>query len=345
MNNAFKSLDLNKLNEMHAGDEMNYEITSLSIMKTEAKHIKIIKHFQNLAYLNLSRNFIKTPANLEIKNLFLLQTLDLSFNKIKQLNESSFSTMKNLLYLNLEHNNIKLIDDFSFSKLLSLEKLILREEQEIIQLKRYAFSNLTNLKILRLESKLENFLTNQDFMDLKSLKQTFFKERRYCCFFPEKKQTECHFLQNYILTCKTMVVFHEKMFLLIFSILVFLLIIFDIFLLISLKERIRLDKLILIISDILLSIYLFLMFYIFYNLNAEYENNFENLSNQNFIFCKIIKSLYNFLSTSCFFTNLYIYLNKFSSKFSQSQLKYFLFLFPFSVSNFVIFFDVFFEKV
>ncbi|XP_057318926.1 leucine-rich repeat neuronal protein 1 [Microplitis mediator] len=126
----------------------------------------ILAPLENLRYLNLSRNLIKSlPA---FKNLYSLETLLVSHNRLEVPPFKAFASSSYLNHLDLSNNHLVLLQEFTFQPNRELTFLKLSNNR-LINLPSRVFSGLSKLRHLEISNISINQLPRGLFTELRAL--------------------------------------------------------------------------------------------------------------------------------------------------------------------------------
>ncbi|XP_069184939.1 G-protein coupled receptor GRL101 isoform X2 [Procambarus clarkii] len=129
-----------------------------------------IRHYDQIIYLDLSRNHIQHLGNGTFKYLLRLLILMLSDNNLTSLSEGTFQGLHNLRTLNLNGNKIAFISPVAFYGLSALPTLDL-SHQRLSVISARAFAGLRNLTTLNLSHNMLTVLDDAVFTGLRNLKK------------------------------------------------------------------------------------------------------------------------------------------------------------------------------
>ncbi|XP_042874255.1 G-protein coupled receptor GRL101-like isoform X2 [Penaeus japonicus] len=174
-------------------------------------HLRPILGYENISYLDLTRNKIRSIESGTFKHLLNLLILILSYNDITSLDKGAFQGLRNLRGLNLEGNQIKTLRSSAFHGLRALPTLDLTDQKlehvaprafyglrslttllisgnQLKFLDDAVFSGLKELQMLDLSNnKLQN-LHKRLFQGLHNLEHLSTDDRRWCCLAPHVRE-------------------------------------------------------------------------------------------------------------------------------------------------------------
>ncbi|XP_055377442.1 leucine-rich repeat-containing protein 15-like [Condylostylus longicornis] len=144
------------------------DLKQLSISNAYVEELPDNLTSNNLEFLYLSNNKLKSIENNVFKSLPNLKYLWLSNNQIEKINEFAFDDMDNLLFLELSNNEITELSDLLFQNIPKLTSLFL-SKNKITTLQEGLFDNNTNLYQLNIDNN--NILTIDEniFKEVKNL--------------------------------------------------------------------------------------------------------------------------------------------------------------------------------
>lgn len=341
--NIIKFLNLYRIEKIEMLKK-NFVITNLKIQKTKTNVLlKVLKLFQNVAYLNLTENFMTEFQSNFIENHDLLQNLDLSRNFLKFLNKSSFFKLKRLLYLNLDENQLEILKSNTFFHLSNLKELNITKNSKILRLQKFSFYNLDALKIFNFDSKINDYMIKFHFHKLTSLNYGYLRSNKACCYLREiNKNLKCQFKFKDLKNC------HERkisIFVIIFLFLLFTCLL--IFSIIMFYFSYKFSEYEFIDAVLNFSTTFYILFTFLYFL-AKYLN-IETI-NENFMFstipvlpCILVQHFYQFIIICNVSKLIYEYLSAFYGNVSFFKIAYLLPFFSlcFSISIEHVFYQVF----
>ena len=156
----------------HVFDALS-ELVTLDLQNNKLSELptKIFCNLNSLKCLNLSSNHLQqVPANwFNLKDYYVLESLDLSSNLIYFCDPNCFKMLTNMKRLNLSHNRLTFLSNHLFDNLELLTDLNLGYNR-IHVLKSKVFMGLKYLETLKLSSNCINFIESETFNYLSRLR-------------------------------------------------------------------------------------------------------------------------------------------------------------------------------